>query len=383
MKRLTFKSVSLYILFSTICTLSCVLVPFGLNAQDGSNDNNQSIVLVIDQDFFAPSYNNDQNYTMGFSLGYTGNLASKSYLFFPKLRFCIDELFNIHDINSLEFDSYGLSIMLSAFTPFDLEDSDPIVTDRPYGSILAISSHRTTVRKIRHNIKDKKDLKKDLNSDLDKIALTTRLNIGLLGLPIAREVQSYIHRKRFFGTSRPIPLGWHNQISNGGELTFLYQIHAIKPVFILDNAKNDQFKFLETNISIESNLGYYTNLAMGFGFRIGKFKTNFWELSNLGMSAINQISLKPTDFDYFFFMNIRGRAVLYNALLQGQFKDNQYELSRNQINPFITELDLGFVIRFYKLTAIYQPIILRTQEFDLPDSRTHVWGNLTLSYAWL
>ena len=106
-------------------------------------------------------------------------------------------------------------------------------------------------------------------------------------------------------------------------------------------------------------------------------------MNSAGMSSVNQApSLIASQFEFFFTFGIRGRAVLYNALLQGQFKENPYTLHWGQINPLILESELGLVMRYKNISLLYHPFQLRTAEFRLPTSRTHIWGSVSFFVSW-
>lgn len=347
-----------------------------LQAQDEERYiKDQSISLILDQDAFAPAYNEDRNYTMGFSLGYTGKIADKNYLVFPWMRKGMDWLFGLKgQLAHGEEYMPGMALFISGFTPEDISQSGIVDDDRPYGSLLSISSSMASL----------------LNGSEDEIsqsALSTRLNIGVLGTGLANSVQSYIHKEGWLGSTRPIPEGWHNQVSDGGEPTFLYQIQYTKPGFISYKMDHDGYptkrKMFELIYQVESNIGYYTNLAGGVVFRIGNYSTPFWYMNSAGMSSANQApSLIADQFEFFFSLGIRGRAVVYNGLLQGQFRNSVYTLSAHQINPLILESELNIVLRYKKLSLIYYPFQLRTAEFALPTSRTHIWGGVTALFSW-
>ncbi|MEJ0030042.1 MAG: lipid A-modifier LpxR family protein [Bacteroidota bacterium] len=81
-------------------------------------------------------------------------------------------------------------------------------------------------------------------------------------------------------------------------------------------------------------------------------------------------------FEFNFFVNVRGRAVAYNALLQGQFRHSAYTLDASQLNRAILEVETGAYFRYRKFSLMFQPIVLRTSETNLPQKRTHYWGTL-------
>ncbi len=335
-------------------------------------DNTNSVAIIADQDFFAPQ-NEDRNYTMGFSINLTGIWCDKNWLVIPWLRKGIDRFLGLRNWHQ-RGETYitGMQLYDGAFTPLIIDSPTPITDDRPFANILGLSSSKTSL----------------MNGDLDlqyQSSISTRFAIGILGTRVAESVQSYVHKNHIAGSQRPVPLGWPTQISNGGEPTALYQIQYLKPIFE-ESATSSQMKTLQGTLLLEANLGYYTNMATGITLRIGRFSSPFWLLNNSGMSVANQAaskSARPSRYpEFHFYTSFRGRAVMYNALLQGQFKHNDFELNKNQINRFIFEGEFGLNVHYRFLTILYAPYIMRTAETNLTQKRNHYWGSLAAYVQW-
>lgn len=328
-------------------------------------DSSRGIGLIFDQDFFTPQ-NQDRNYTMGVSINVRGPVYDKNYFILPWFRKGVDHLFGIKKWHA-EGEKYftGMQLFDGAFTPLNLESTVPLRDDRPYGNILGVASSKTTINE---------------TGELSKnSSLTSRFVIGIIGTRVGESVQSYIHRK-FFAGKRAVPIGWPTQISDGGEPTFLYQLQYMKPIF---EQENKEFKRIQATWLLETNLGYYTNMATGLSFRIGRFTTPFWKFSNSGMSVVSQApGKKEMKTQFMFFVQFRGRAVVYNALLTGQFRKNEYELKSKEVNRFLMEAESGMLLSIKKFTIIYQPYIFRTSETALPLARNHSWGSVALYFNW-
>lgn len=354
----------------------CCAVVFSAAAQPSFSrrgpviDSSFGFGLIFDQDFFTPQ-NQDRNYTMGASINVSGPLFNKNWLLIPLLRKGADRLFGIkkwHD----EGERYltGMQLFDGAFTPLNLESTTPLRDDRPYGNVLGLGSSRTTV----------------MNSSSDDLreqsSITSRFVLGIIGTRVADAVQTYIHRE-FFAGKRAVPVGWPTQISDGGEPTLLYQLQYMKPVFEEVNPKDPRLKRIQATWTMETNIGYYTNMASGFAFRIGRFTTPYWKFTNSGMSVVSQkvtrVDKKP---EFSFFVQFRGRAVAYNALLQGQFKKTAYVLTAKQVNRFLLEAESGVLLNLGRFTLIYEPYIMRTSETALPLARNHSWGSAAIYYNW-
>ncbi len=358
-----------------LCMLLLCFVEVGLCQ---SYDNNyKSINFTTDQDFLGRD-NQDRNYTMGFELSVSSSKAfeRKNYFVIPWLRRQVDHLFGLKEINTdtnfiRPFIS-TISLLGSGFTPLDLERNTVDPADRPYGSLVVIGSSRTTAMN--------EDASADENTGElpTKYAISTGLFIGMLGLPIAKNVQSYIHENQWFGSTRPVPQGWNNQISNGGEPTLLYNYQVLTPLVTL---REHNVKSLETTFDGAVQLGYYTNFSIGLNTKLGRFDTDYWAVSNM----LNNVAQNPSTksnrrVKWNFVLSARLRYVAYNGLLQGQFRQSEFTLAQADVSPFIVEAFVGLdVILFNRMTIAFKPIMLRTAEFK-GAGRNHTWGSFGLSY---
>ncbi len=336
----------------------------------------KSISINTDQDIFGPD-NEDRNYTLGFELNtsFSKLFESKNYFILPCLRKCIDKAIGldyIYTANNTKYFVSNLSLLGSGFTPLNIGTEVIDSLDRPYGSILSLGSTRITV------FNEDAVFDEEHSEFPHKYAISTSFFIGALGLNLANSIQSYIHRNHWFGSTRPIPEGWKNQISNGGELTGLYSISVITPYITL---RNNGFKLLESTIDVTTQIGYYTNFALGINTKLGKFDSEYWYLNNLLTNASQKVlQNKHSNFKWNIGFSLRARYVIYNALLQGQFKKSVYELSSDQITRILLEATFGIdILLFERLNLTFRPISIRTAEFK-DAGRNHSWGMAGLSF---
>jgi len=358
MKKLTSR---LHVLFYFISWFCYAQIP-------AVQDTTVGFAIIADQDFFTPQ-NQDRNYTMGLSFNFYGPVFDKNALVVPLFRKGADWLFGLkrwHNQNGATIFISSMQLFDGAFTPLDLKSTTPVTNDRPYGNVLGIGASRTTL----------------INGDKDDIskqsAITSRFVVGVIGTRIAEEVQTYIHREYF--PERDVPLGWPNQISDGGEPTLLYQVQYMKPIF--EDVSPTGMKRIQATWMLETNVGYYTNMATGFAFRIGRFKTPFWKFTNSGMSVVSQKAANDDQLEFNIYLQMRGRAVVYNALLQGQFRKNEYELSGRDVNRILLEAEAGVLVHYRAFTIIFAPYLTRTSEISIGEPRNHSWGSLAIFYNW-
>ena len=78
-----------------------------------------------------------------------------------------------------------------------------------------------------------------------------------------------------------------NQISDGGELTGLYQVKIRN--LIIEEKCHDK-KYLQISCERAASIGYYTNASLGLIMRVGYFKVPFWSSLFSQGEAIDQTS---------------------------------------------------------------------------------------------
>jgi hypothetical protein len=323
--------------------------------------------LFVEQDEFAKPWGlgGDQNYTMGVGLQLTGSFVRWSG--FGHLHHLIDRLIAVVRIPAspdyLSHETFhSLTLVGSAFTPDDLTQTGPVIGDRPYASLLGLSSRRVSPRGIE-----------------DEWAFATELIVGALGLGVSREIQTWIHER----LDSDIPVGWHNQISDGGELTGAYHFGAQRRLtpFYQDGVQ----KRFEASLDADVWLGYYTNVSLGGTARLGRIYSRYFEFTSAPIAGVSQALVRHrAESEAFVFIATRVRGVLYNALLQGQSRDNVYELERDEIKPLLAELEagahgsIGLGSSGFSLYGTWVMVAGRSSEIDTSYGRAHWWGSAQL-----
>jgi hypothetical protein len=315
----------------------------------------------------SPARNEDRNYTGGFGFQFSGGFVRDANLDAP-LR-SIDELTASAGIHRrLKRELHTLLVFGTGFTPDDLNTREPVRDDRPYASLIGISVRRLSVE-----------------DETEKETWTSELAVAMLGLPTAEKVQTWLHRRlrANSGEETPYdPLGWHNQISDGGEPTALYRV-AYERFLAGDEPDPDTRKHFQLSGGIAASVGYYTNINALASARVGAFNSEYWEFTPNALNAGNQNLGRGDDraqWDAFLFAAVRPRVNLYNALLQGQFRE-----SVHTVDPKLgtLEWDLGaavFVPRL-RLQVSWNALAGRTSEFKGGKARTHTWGSIVATIA--
>ena len=344
--------------------------------------------IFYDQDYTLEmiglkSLNEDRNYTMGLGLYYSDPSLAKSFLLKP--HSWLNRIFGKPYLNESAAIP-AIMIANGSFTPDSLPASYIIRNDRPYGSLTYLQTITSYV--------DNDELK----------SYTSMLSIGVIGTQISREVQTAIHRiMNDDDTKAPrTPRGWFNQVSNGGELTLSY---AFKKEALL--TKKHVREQLQTSVhafelknSWQYSLGYYTGANYALEFRAGKVDPRNWTYMVNPLSQSDKMQFsdsvmqqgmmspdyfdRPRSFELYFFGSARPTFILYNALLNGQFRKSPHTLNFQQMKHLLFEFDGGVATTLplskRKVAELKFKVSGRSPEFKLPGRppRWHYWGGLDL-----
>jgi len=322
--------------------------------------------------FQLPGRDEDRNYTGGFGFQFSGSFICTNRLDAP-LR-GLDRLTRVskkHDDDLFDQRFYTLLVFGTAFTPDRLNTADPVLDDRPYGSLVGVSVRRLSVE-----------------GHLFDQAWSSELSVAMLGLPVARNLQTWIHRRLRASSGKETPydpLGWHNQISDGGEPTALYRV-AYERRLLGNPSGPDNRKHFQITGGASGSVGYYTNVNALTNARLGWFTSDFWEftpgaMNNVATQNLGTGKRRPTpQWELFVFAGARPRFNIYNALLQGQFRESVHTVG---IKHGTLEWDLGVAafIPALRLQLSWNALAGRTSEFNGGPPRTHTWGSVVATYA--
>lgn len=330
--------------------------------------------IFVEEDNFNKKFDKDQNYTGGGAITLFGDYTKNDLFLSSFFLRNIDTLIDATRIGgrSPDYLLHTFAFGTSIFTPQKLDTIDPMKDDRPYSNLTFISSRKTRVYK---NTRAE-----------DYKSVSTEFNIGIIGSNLGNYLQTYIHDHHIRKDptnprNRPIPLGWRNQISDGGEPTLMYKI-LVQNRWLENNVLN--YHWLQLSSMAEGTLGYYTSLAAGLSLRVGLFHTQFWQNnSNFGNSvnsltssflSNNSQSWVQRNCEIYAFASNRVRFMAHNVLLRGQFKSSKHTLRADQVKYLIDEFEVGIAARVWWLNFTWEPIAGRTTEINTPLSRTHIWA---------
>jgi len=309
--------------------------------------------ISMDNDLFVPLASSDRDFTGGLALTWSAGPGANTNWFLDGLLAHADRALAGNAVarppatTSAEFGLYG-------FTPDDIEQTQVIANDRPYASLVYISASRVYPLAKGNSI-------------------STGLTLGVLGSDLVGDVQNELHR--WLGND--VAQGWDNQISDGGELTARY--HIAHHHYWDRDPGDARFK-----TTVFSSIGYLAEVGIAISTRRGLINSPDHrfnpELIAYG-ERLNEITTTPyRGRESYLWGGISLKARLYNAFLQGQFRDSVHSLNQDDLRPLIAEAWLGYTFTFGEhYRASY---VLRAQSSELnggKGDRGHVWGGIVLS----
>jgi len=312
-----------------------------------------SWALALDNDILAAT-KRDQDYTYGFNFTYTGSAAKESWLSLDHPLSAVDQLLGIGHLSREGINSHSIEIGMFGFTPEDTKIVVPNLQDRPYASLIYLSSSR-----------------EQLNLS-EQVSWKTTLTLGVLGLGWVGDFQNEIHDILGATEAR----GWDNQISAGGELTARYSVARQQLLGTL-------FENTEIKSTLQASIGYLTEASWSLSLRSGNYHTAWSsfnpDLASYGEKSTYNSSASAMRENYFW----GGAAVklrAYNAFLQGQFRNSEVTYGADDLNPVVMEAWLGYTLAFTEGFRISYVVRGHTSEIKTgAGNRNLVWGGIILS----
>ena len=317
--------------------------------------------LYIDNDLFALR-SSDQDYTGGFSLTLAGRRAAEYDFSLNPVLEQVDQLLGFETLHSKgDRQLHSLEMGFTVFTPESIADINEQAGDRPYASLLFLSNTHESI---------------DFENDT---AWVSTFSLGVIGSSLISEVQTELHKA--LGSETPV--GWNNQISDGGELTARYSV-AKQSLFYF-NYRNDYN--LEISTTMQASIGYISDISFGLAARTGQFDTPWYsfrpQFNDYSEKSASLAGLNRNHEEFYFWGGFNLHLRAYNVFLQGQFKDSNIEYSANEIRNLVAEAWLGVTKQFKSGWRL--SYLLRTQSSEVKvgkADRNVYWGGLILSKGW-
>lgn len=304
----------------------------------------KDITVSTQNDLFLPGLNRDMGYTGGLQLD-----IGSDYL---KMRL-------IPYINGDNIVSYqNFTCGFKVFTPYirDTVDSLKMLSyqyDRPFASAQFFGRTKYRMHRRGH------------------VRHTGQFQMLILGGKIAPYFQELLHKDVAVSSVKPV--GWNNQISNGGRLG-LHIYHKFDFMLFSENAsifgtKTPFFRFLNPFLSVDLQASHERSFA---GAQLSFSSQDFFNSSG-NYQDFQLKKLQKIRLDYL--VNFRYQYVLHNSLLEdfGMFKraeddpfDDEflsvYFLQKNQIRRNVFTVNLQLNCRYRNVSFFYQ-VFLHTKEF--------------------
>lgn len=303
----------------------------------------------------------DHDYTGGAALTLAGRRVQTWALSLDPALGRINQALGLPRASDDTAEWHALQLSVLAFTPSEIDEPAPIAGDRPYASIVYLANSRTTV---------------PAGGDT---AWQSSFALGMLGLDIAKATQRSLHA----AIAADEPSGWNHQISEGGEPTARYTLARLG-LRHAGSAGGTQFELKD---SVGVSAGYLTEVNAALTLRWGSIHSPWWsfvperaEYMTEPAPVLGGPARPGAPREFYAWAGVKARARLYNAFLQGQFRDSALSYDFEDTRPLMGELWAGVTREFAAGTRVswvlrYQSSELRTE----PGDRDLFWGGVSLS----
>lgn len=308
-------------------------------------------VLVTTENDFLGINNKDENYTG----------AAKIEILTPEIKWKWLPFFKFKpDPTVLNIQRFGFGG--TAYTPQDIGTSEVVMGDRPYASLTFFSFGNASYNKTK------------------KLFLQSDLIIGSIGSPGPGSVQTYLHKHHWFGSDRPEPQGWDNQIGFNGSLIINYNSQLEGLIEVTKNKAN--FQWIIPSWVAKADIGnYMINLQGGIKLNLLNFNSNILQDYIVEVPTITEQTAKK-NIRFNLFIEPSFRIAVYNATLEGiMFNDKSiYKIEHSQVNRLLFEINGGLNVLigdfFYAKYSFYG----RSKEYEGGKS-FHTWGGITVGFS--
>lgn len=340
-------------------------------------DSSFAFTLLVDEDWLDFPNNQDRNYTGGIGFDFRGRSVYEGigkYLDVLKLVPINETLYPDYNRSS------SLQLSTSIFTPKNLRADTAIHDDRPYSN-LNVLTLRNNYDRTGSTLKTPRRLYYEVSA-------------GVIGTFIGREFQTKIHEWVNDTIGSPIPMGWSNQISNGGRPTGMLKVgYEFSPWYTRAVEKCALFDYLEYKFNVNTSIGYYNQQQIGASLRAGLFRSNWYNFISDGNPnsldfykmdkdrTEDRVKCKPK-FECYLFGDAKVYYMAYNSLLRGQtsyYNDSKVKLREDQVNNTVFEGNVGlcFGLKHFLITGKWS---YRTPEVKVQNYIQHTWGSIYITY---
>lgn len=319
--------------------------------------------LAIDNDLFAGTQK-DRDYTGGLAVGLSGpDTWDHWWSLDPLLR----RLDGVAPGRARAADGaiiqYSAQFGLLGFTPQDISRETVDPEDRPYASLLYMTSARQYVDAGERRVRN------------------TALTFGVLGLSVTSDIHDAIHEV----VGSDSPRGYDKQVSAGGEPTLRYVVSDSK-------LRTQRIAFgsglVETKTTAEMSVGYLTEASYAVSTRFGQIDSPWWTFNPERIDYIAQPSAvarrRGGGSELYFWAGAKVRVRAYNAFLQGQFRDSEHTFAASEVQHVIGEAWIGLTGELSNGTTMSYSVRYQTAEIrDGIGKRDPIWAGVTITHSFM
>lgn len=320
----------------------------------------RGFTVQLDNDLFSGAHR-DQDYSWGIAATFASPEGRRIAAPFDAVRARLESWLTpprLAATGTLQ-QSHALQMGLLAMTPSTLRSPDPLPDDRPYASLLFLSTAEMSVLE-----------------DVGRARFTS-FTVGALGLKVAETIHRTVHK----AVGNELPLGWEHQISAGGEPTFRY-VHAEQ--WLLGRMDGQYSQEPELKFTVSGSAGYITGGSVALSGRWGHIRTPWWsfapELADYTVAPVApRVERDASGFsEWFFFAGARLKARAYNALLQGQFRDSDVSVSSGDLARLQAEGWIGLSTAWSDLRVTYTVRYASREMTREPGARSLIWAGVSV-----
>jgi lipid A 3-O-deacylase len=323
--------------------IGALLIPGAVHAQMAAADPASIVTLQTENDKFAHT---DRDYTAGIRFGWTSpNVDSAGNSFLPQALVDLDTF-----VWGAGRQRVSLDISNSIFTPKNTDAVVPNPRDRPYAGVMlgsAFMMHDTTTSRS-----------------------VMGMSVGVIG-PSSR--------------AEDIQNGFHDLIGVREANGWGYQIKDM-PIVQVFVGRTLRYELtanpgsgLDMDILPSAKVGagsLRVDAQVGFQFRVGQGLQSDFGTTRISPGLSGSDAYTPNrDFVWYFFAGADGRAIAWDATLDGNPFQSGAHVSRQ---PFVAELEAGVAI-IYRGVRLTYTHVAQTSEFYGQQGGLFQFGSVAVS----
>lgn len=317
--------------------------------------------IQLDNDLFSGAHR-DEDYSWGAAVTYSSPRPGPLMRPLHKTRAFLDRYLVPDESARTGWTpaQQATQIGILAMTPESLRTTEPLYSDRPFASLLFVTSSEMRVLG---------------GGDRARFSSFT---FGMLGLKAAETLHRGVH---VLVDDLP-PLGWDNQISRGGEPTFRY-VEAQQ--WLVNDPQSSRNGMPEMKLTLAGSAGFLTEASVALSARWGRIQSPWWSFSpELGdytaapVAPVGSFS-SHNPAEIFAFAGFRLKARAYNALLQGQFRHSEVRVAGDELAHTQAEAWVGIASTWSDLRITYAIHYASAEMRTEPGKRGLIWAGINFA----